>query len=139
MKGRDIFKNDAFIVKNVPCGSEKFTAGKSCNNQRCRRLFAMKNWFYVFFLYERVFRATGYVFDYEGVVFENISLFHVWGTFMDSGLCWKSNFGSVNLLFCGLAFLPFCGLLAAFMAFSLGPMSFSEQLSADWPKSLKGS
>ena len=44
MKKHDIFKNDTFIVKNVPCGSKKFTAGKSCNNQRCMRLIAMKNW-----------------------------------------------------------------------------------------------
>jgi hypothetical protein len=32
---------------------------------------------------------------------------------------------------CELAFLPFNGLLAAFMAFSLKPMNFSEQLSAN--------
>ena len=49
MKKRGIFKNDTFIVKNVPCGSEKFMAGKSCNNQRCRHLISMKNWFYGFF------------------------------------------------------------------------------------------
>ena len=47
MKKRGIFKNDTFIVKNVPCGLEKFTRG--FNNQRYRHLIAMKNWFNVFF------------------------------------------------------------------------------------------
>ena len=44
-----------------------------------------------------IFQPTGYVFDYESVIFENTSLFHVWGTFIDPNLCWKSKFGSVNL------------------------------------------
>ena len=38
----------------------------------------------------------------------------------------RTEFGSVNLLFCKLGFLPFYGLLAAFMAFLLKPMTFSE-------------
>jgi hypothetical protein len=32
----------------------------------------------------------------------------------------------VNLLFCKLGFLPFYGLLVAFMAFLLKPTTFSE-------------
>ena len=39
------------------------------------------------------FRPTGYILDYESVVFENTLLFHVWGTFIDPSLCWKSIFG----------------------------------------------
>ena len=72
------------------------------------------------------FGATGYVFEYESVAFEHTAVFHVWGTIIDPNLCWKSKFGSVNLLFVKLPFLPFYGLLAAFMAFLLKPMTFPE-------------
>ena len=42
-------KRGIFMVKSVLCGSENFTVGKSCKNQRCRRLITMKNCTYVFF------------------------------------------------------------------------------------------
>ena len=66
-----------------------------------------------------LFRAMGYLFGYKSVILDNAPLFHVWGTLLDPNLCWK------------LGFLPFYGLSAAFMAFSLKPMNFSEQLSAN--------
>ena len=67
-----------------------------------------------------------FLYLYESVIFENTALFQVWGSFIDPNLCWKSKFGSVNLLFEMLRFLPFYGLLAAFMAFLLKPMTFPE-------------
>ena len=70
-------------------------------------------------------------FGYKSVICEDTSLFYVWGTIIDHNLCWKSKFGSVNLLFFKLGFLPFYSLLAAFMAFLLKPMTFYEQLSAN--------
>ena len=132
MKKRGVFKNDTFIVKNVPCGLEKFTTGKSCNNQRCKCLIAMKNWCYVVFFYTNIFFEPWGTFLTIKVSFLKISLFFcVWGTLIDPNLCWKSKFGSVNLPFYKLPFLPFYGLSAAFMAFSLKPMNFSEQLFAN--------
>ena len=70
-----------------------------------------------------LFRAMGYLFGYKSVIFDNAALFHVWGTLLDPNLCWKSKFGSVNLHFFKLGFLPFYGLLPAFMAFLLKPMT----------------
>ena len=68
----------------------------------------------------------GTFFEYKSVVFENTVLFHVWGTIIDPNLWWKSKFGSVNLLFCKIRYLPFYGLLAAFMAFLHKPITFPE-------------
>ena len=75
--------------------------------------------------------ALGYLFGHKSVILDNSPLFHVWGTLLDPNLCWKSKFGSVNLLLFKLGFLPFYSLLAGFMAFLLKPMTFSEQLSAN--------
>ena len=132
MKKRGIFKNDIFIFKNVPRGTENAFVSKKTLNQFFIAIKRLSTSLIITtFACGEFFRPTGYIFDYESVVFENTSLFHVWGTFIDPNLCWKSKFGSVNLLYCKLPFLPFYGLLAAFMAFSLKPMIFSEQLSAN--------
>ena len=48
MKLSGIFKNDTFILKKVPRGSEKSTAGKNCNNQICRGLSTMNCFMFVF-------------------------------------------------------------------------------------------
>ena len=53
-------------------------------------------------------------------------LFHVWGTIIDPNLRWKGKFGPVNLLFWKFWYLAFYGLLAAFMAFLLKPITFPE-------------
>ena len=99
MKKWGIFKNDTFIFKKVPRGSKKFTAGKSCKNQISRHSNTIKNSFYVYFCYKPFFWATGYVFEYKSVAFEDIPLFDVWGTIIDPNLRWKGKFGPVNLLF----------------------------------------
>lgn len=100
IKQSGTFKSDTFILKTLHCCLEKSTTAENCNNQICRRLSNMKILVYVCFLYKHFLRATGYVLDYVSVVFENTTLFYIWGTFIDSNLCWRSKFGSLNLHFC---------------------------------------
>ena len=131
MKKRGIFKNATFIVKNVSHGSENAFVSKKNIKAIFHSTLTPTSLIITTFTCGEFFQPTGHIFDYESVVFENTSLFHVWGTLIDPNLCWKSKFGSVNLLFCKLPFLPLYGLLTAFIAFSLKPMIFSEQLSAN--------
>ena len=91
----------------------------------------MKNLFFATFSWDELFIAMGHLFGHKSVILDNSPLFQVWGTLLDPKLCWKSKFGSMNSLCCKLGFLPFYGLLAAFLAFLLKPMTFSEQLFAN--------
>ena len=115
MKSSSIFKNDAFIFKNVPRGSEKSTVEKSCKNQICTQV--LRKICFMFVFDKHFFWTTWYIFEYKRVVFENTTLFHFCGTFIDPHLCWKSKFGSVNLLLCKLWFTilwSFIGLYGLF-------------------------
>ena len=70
----------------------------------------------IFKFYDFFYWFGMFVFD-TNTFSEPQGRFYVWGTFIEPHLCWKSKFGSVNLLLCKLQFLPFYGLLSAFMAF----------------------
>ena len=91
----------------------------------------MKNLFFATFSWDELFIAMGHLFGHKSVILDNSPLFLVWGTLLDPNLCWRSKFGSLNSLCCTLEFLPFYGLLAAFLAFLLKPMTFFEQLFAN--------
>ena len=126
-----IVKNDTFMSKKVPQGHEKFVPEKSFKKQIFHSILVPTFLFFATFSWEEHFMAMGYLFRHKSVSLDNSPLFHVWGTLLDSKLCWKSKFGSVNLLCCKVGFLPFYGLLAAFMAFLLKPMNFSKLLFAN--------
>ena len=119
------------MSKKVTRGYEKFVQGKSCKKQIFHSILVPTFLIFATFSWDELFIAMGYLFGHKSVILDNSPLFHVWGTLLDPNLCLKSKFGSVNSLCCKLGFLPFYGLLAAFMAFLLKPMTFSEQLFAN--------
>ena len=126
MKLRGIVKNDTFISKKVPHGSEKVFVSKKNIKQIFHSILAPTFLIIATFSWGGLFRVMWYLFGYKSVILDNSPLFHDWGTLLDPNPYWKSKFGSANLLYCKLGFLPFYGLLAAFVAFLLKSMTFSE-------------
>ena len=98
---RGIFKNNTFIFKNVPCGSEKRFVAKIifflvvCTWMPTHLIFSIFSW-------GEFFWATGYLFEYERVVLEDTPLFHVWGTIIGPNLWWNLK---EQIWICELAFL----------------------------------